>query len=85
MRNALGGKEQKEKRLRHFAQKIEAREKPVHSKANDGKDHPPARDNPPPPRKDDERPKPGTTRLERQVTHNLGQRLAGLPTAYDVG
>src|SRR5271157_1838426 len=73
------------------ATEIEAREKPVHNKANDGKDDPPAPDNPPPPRKrgrppkDDERPKPGPTRLERQVTQNLGQMLADLPTACDVG
>src|SRR6201997_3231767 len=33
------------------ATEIEAREKPVQNKANDGKDDPPAPDNPPPPRK----------------------------------
>ena len=32
------------------ATEIEAREKPVQNKANDGKDDPPAPDNPPPPR-----------------------------------
>ena len=69
----------------------EAREKPVHNKANDGKDDPPAPDNPPPPRKrgrprkDEQRPKPEPTRLERQVMQNLGQMLADLPTACDVG
>ena len=73
------------------ATEIEAREKPVHNKASDGKDDPPALDNPPPPRKrgrppkDEQRPKPGPTRLERQVTQNLGQMLADLPTACDVG
>ena len=60
-------------------------------KANDGKDDPPAPDNPPPPRKrgrprkDEQRPKPEPTRLERQVTQNLGQMLADLPTTCDVG
>ena len=73
------------------ATEIEAREKPVQMKANDGKDDPPAPDNPPPPRKrgrprkDEQRPKPEPTRLERQVTQNLGQMLADLPTACDVG
>jgi hypothetical protein len=69
------------------ATEIEAREKPVQNKANDGKDDPPAPDNPAPPRKrgprkDEQRPKP--TRLKRQVTHNLSQMLADLPTACDV-
>ncbi|MBV8112992.1 MAG: transposase [Hyphomicrobiales bacterium] len=70
------------------ATEIEAREKPVHNKADDD---PPPPDNPQPPRKrgrprkDDERPKPEPTRLERQVTQNLGQMLADLPTACDVG
>src|SRR5271167_4381619 len=72
------------------ATKIEAREKPVQNKANDGKDDPPASDPPPPrkrgrPRKDEQRPKPEPTRLERQVTQNLGQMLADLPTACDLG
>jgi len=73
------------------ATEIEAREKPVRTKAKDGKDDPPAPDNPAPPRKrgrprkDDERPKPEPTRLERQVTQTLGQMLADLPTACDVG
>ena len=72
------------------ATEIEAREKPVEMKANDGEDDPPAPDNPPPrkrgrPRKDAQRPKPEPTRLERQVTQNLGQMLADLPTACDVG
>jgi len=73
------------------ATEIEAREKPIQNKPKDGKDDPPAPDNPPPPRKrgrprkDDERPKPEPTRLERQVRQNLGQMLADLPTACDVG
>ena len=72
------------------ATEIEAREKPVQMKANDGKDDPPASDPPPPrkrgrPRKDEQRPKPEPTRLERQVTQNLGQMLADLPTACDLG
>ena len=73
------------------ATEIEAREKPVEMKANDGKDNPPAPDHPAPPRKrgrprkDEPRPKPEPTRLERQVTQNLGQMLADLPTACDVG
>ena len=72
------------------ATEIEAREKPVQNKANDGKDDPPAPDTPPPrkrgrPRKDEQRPKPEPTRLERQVTQNLGQMLADLPTACDLG
>src|SRR6201997_4454357 len=54
------------------ATEIEAREKPVQNKANDSKDDPPAPDNQP-------------TRLERQVMQNLGQMLADLPTACDVG
>ena len=37
------------------------------------------------PRKEELRPKPEPTRLERQVTQNLGQMLADLPTACDVG
>jgi len=73
------------------ATEIEAREKPVQIKANDGKNDPPAPDNPPSPRKrgrprkDEQRPLPEPTRLERQVTQNLGQMLADLPTACDVG
>ncbi len=73
------------------ATEIEAREKPVEMKANDGQDNPPAPDHPPPPRKrgrprkDEPRPNPEPTRLERQVTQNLGQMLADLPTACDVG
>ncbi len=51
---------------------------------------PVTRSSPPPrkrgrPRKDEPRPKPEPTRLERQVTQNLGQMLADLPTACDVG
>ena len=73
------------------ATEIEAREKPVQNKPNGGKDYPPPPENPPPPRKrgrprkDDERPKPEPTRIERQVTQTLGQMLVDLPTACDVG
>ena len=73
------------------ATEIEAREKPVQMKANDGKDDPRAPDHPRPPRKrgrprkDEPRPKPEPTRLERQAMQNLGQMLADLPTACDVG
>ena len=72
------------------ATEIEAREKPVEMKANDGQDNPPGRHPPPPrkrghPRKDEPRPMPKPTRLERQVTQNLGRMLADLPTACDVG
>lgn len=73
------------------ATEIEAREKPIQNKANDGKDDPPAPENPPPPRKrgrprkGEERPKPEPTRIERQATQSLGEMLAGLPTACDVG
>ena len=61
------------------ATEIEAREKPVQNTANDGKDDPPAPDNPAPPRKrgrprkDEQRPRPEPTRLKRQVTQNLSQ------------
>src|SRR6201984_3674852 len=62
------------------ATEIEAREKPVQNKANDGKDDPPAPDNPPPrkrgrPRKDEQRPKPQQARLEREGTTDAGQML----------
>jgi len=73
------------------ATEIEAREKPIQNKANDGKDDPPAPENPPPPRKrgrprkGEERPKPEPTRIERQATQSLGEMLADLPTACDVG
>ena len=73
------------------ATEIEAREKPVQNTANDGKDDPPAPDNPAPPRKrgrprkGEQRPRPEPTRLKRQVTQNLSQMLADLPTACDVG
>jgi len=73
------------------ATEIEAREKPVQNKPDDGKDDPPPPENPPPPRKrgrprkDEQRPKPEPTRIERQVTQTLGQMLADLPTACDVG
>ena len=72
------------------ATEIEAREKPVERKANDGQDDPPATDNSPPrkrgrPRKDEQRPKPEPTRLERQITQSLAEMLAEMPTACDVG
>ena len=72
------------------ATEIEAREKPVQNKPNDGKDDPPAPGHPPPrkrgrPRKDEERPKPEPTRIERQVMQTLDQMLTDLPTACDVG
>ena len=73
------------------ATEIEAREKPVQNTANDGKDDPPVPDNPAPPRKrgrprkGEQRPRPEPTRLKRQVTQNLSQMLADLPTACDVG
>ena len=72
------------------ATEIEAREKPIQNKAIDGKDDPPAPENPSPPRKrgrprkGEERPKPEPTRIERQVTQTLGQMLADLPTDCDV-
>ena len=77
------------------ATEIEAREKPAKKETNDKDDN--KQDPPPPdsvaepprkrgrPRKDEERPKPEPTRLERQTTQSLGQMLADLPTACDVG
>jgi hypothetical protein len=79
------------------ATEIEAREKPVEKdkKDKDGPSPPPASPSPPTddelrkkrgrPRQGEERPKPEPTRLERQETQNLGQMLADLPTACDVG
>src|SRR5208282_861602 len=73
------------------ATEIEAREKPVKTEPNDKKQDPPPPDGAQPtrkrgrPRKDEERPKPEPTRLERQTTQNLDQMLADLPTACDVG
>src|ERR1700721_1269792 len=52
------------------ATEIEAREKPAKKETND---------------KNEERPKPEPTRLERQTTQSLLQMLAELPTACDVG
>ena len=55
------------------ATEIEAREKPVKTEPNDKKDDPPPPDGAQPtrkrgrPRKDEERPKPEPTRLERQT------------------
>ena len=73
------------------ATEIEAREKPVKTEPNDKREDPPPPDGAQPtrkrgrPRKDEERPKPEPTRLERQTTQNLDQMLADLPTACDVG
>ena len=73
------------------ATEIEAREKPAKKETNDKGDDPPPPDRAQParkrgrPRKDEERPKPEPTRLERQTTQNLDQMLADLPTACDVG
>ena len=72
------------------ATEIEAREKPAKKETNDKNDDPPPDSAAPPrkrgrPRKDEERPKPEPTRLERQTTQNLDQMLAELPTACDVG
>jgi hypothetical protein len=72
------------------ATEIEAREKPAKKETNDKNDDPPPDSAAPPrkrgrPRKDEDRPKPEPTRLERQTTQNLGQMLAELPTACDVG
>ena len=73
------------------ATEIEAREKPAKTRPDDGKDDPPAPENPSPPRKrgrprkGEERPKPAPTRIERQATQSLGEMLADLPTACDVG
>ena len=73
------------------ATEIEAREKPAVKEANDKKDDPPPPDGAQPPRKrgrprkDEERPKPEPTRLERQTSQNVNQMLAELPTACDVG
>ena len=73
------------------ATEIEAREKPAVKEANDKKDDPPPPDGAQPPRKrgrprkDEERPKPEPTRLERQASQNVNQMLAELPTACDVG
>jgi len=73
------------------ATEIEAREKPAKKETNDENDDPPPPDSAAPPRKrgrprkNEERPKPEPTRLERQTTQNLGQMLAELPTACDVG
>ena len=71
------------------ATEIEAREKPA-TKAADKKDGPPPDGAPPPrkrgrPRKDEQRPKPEPTRLERQISQNVKQMLAELPAACDVG
>ena len=73
------------------ATEIEAREKPAKKETNDENDDPPPPDSAAPPRKrgrprkNEERPKPEPTRLERHTTQNLGQMLAELPTACDVG
>src|SRR6202035_1713057 len=72
------------------ATEIEAREKPAKKETNDKNDDPPPPESAAPrkrgrPRKDEQRPKPEPTRLERQTTQNLGQMLADLPIACDVG
>ena len=72
------------------ATEIEAREKPAKKETNDKNDDPPPDCVAPPrkrgrPRKDEDRPKPEPTRLERQTNQNLGQMLAELPTACDAG
>ena len=72
------------------ATEIEARERPTPKKADDRKDDPPPAAAHPPrkrgrPRKDEQRPKPEPTRLERQTSQTVDQMLAELPTACDVG
>jgi hypothetical protein len=72
------------------ATEIEAREKPAARETNDKKDDPPSDGAQPPrkrgrPRKDEQRPKPEPTRLERQTSQTVNQMLAELPTACDVG
>ena len=72
------------------ATEIEAREKPAAKEMNNKKDDPPPDGAQPPrkrgrPRKDEQRPKPEPTRLERQTSENVNQMLAELPTACDVG
>ncbi len=72
------------------ATEIEAREKPAANEANDKKDDPPSDGAQPPrkrgrPRKDEQRPKPEPTRLERQTSQTVDQMLAELPTACDLG
>ena len=72
------------------ATEIEAREKPAAKEANDKKDDPPSDGAQPTrkrgrPRKDEQRPKPEPTRLERQTLQTVNQMLAELPTACDVG
>ena len=71
------------------ATEIEAREKPATNEA-DKKDGSPPDGAPPPrkrgrPRKDEQRPKPEPTRLERQASQTVNQMLAELPAACDVG
>src|ERR1700731_1462389 len=69
---------------------IERVERPAKKETNDKNDDLPPDSAAPPrkrgrPRKDEERPKPEPTRLERQTTQNLDQMLAELPTTCDVG
>ena len=70
------------------ATEIEARERPAKKETNDKEDDPPPPDGARPtrkrgrPRKDEQRPKPEPTRLERQTTQNVDQMLADLPTAW---
>jgi hypothetical protein len=60
---------------------IDAREKPVAKPSKEPKvKYKRGR-----PRKGEERPKPGPTRIERQLSQDLTEALAELPTACDVG
>jgi hypothetical protein len=71
------------------ATEVEARERPAKKETNDKEDDPPPPDGAQPtrkrgrPRKDEQRPKPEPTRLERRTTQNVDQMLADLPTACD--
>ncbi len=73
------------------ATEIEARERPANTDTNHKPDDPPPPDGAQPtrkrgrPRKDEQRPKPEPTRLERQTIETVDQMLADLPTACDVG
>ena len=86
---ALGGRI--DATIARDATEIEAREKPVQNKANDGKDDFLPAPHTPPLRSVDVRARTnsGQSRSRRassgQVTQNLGQMLADLPTACDVG
>lgn len=60
---------------------VDAREKPVAKPAKE----PEAKRRRGRPRKGEERPKPGPTRIERQLSQSLAESIAELPTACDVG